>query len=295
MKISPRVTKFLANIFDLTSIYWTILIQCIFWAIGKVAVSLMVQNAKVDKNLTKKISDIVGEPFVVFILKVDMVNAFCDEKRNVYITSGMIKHLKLNESEQIAIVLHEVGHAHEKIGFLLRDIADVSGNHMGLILARHIMKYEPEMGVMLYFMTSFLISTVTSLPISRFYEYAADSYAAKQGYGKSLASAFRKLIKYINAESKKSGGSDDNEPDPTKTDSIAVKAFSAFLELMSTHPNTYKRIKNAIEKDVKRTSKSSDLKTTSMNMIKDAGVDVESSHLAKAISAVKISLFGGGI
>jgi Zn-dependent protease with chaperone function len=227
-------------------------------------------------------------------MPISMINAFCTEDGNIYITKPMITRVKLNEGEQLAIILHEIGHAHQKVGWVLREVSEHTSKHLSVALVSSLLSRIPTYYA--YILASLIFNILLDFPLSRFYEYDADGYAAKKGYGKQLASAFKKMMKYeleqMNRVRKHQGMEPEGmPPDPTKTDSALVKTVVFFNELLSTHPNTYKRIKHAIEKDMEKNPKSTSIKDTVAGMMSSMGYNIKNSMVANAISKVKSALF----
>jgi len=284
--------SWLTKIFDITSLQLTLILECISWAAVKIIIALMINSAKANKNLTQKLSKIVGEPWVVNIMPNDkVVNAFCTfGTNNIFITSGLVKKLELNEKETLAIMLHEVGHGQEKYAYLIRGIPNKLTQYTVIrfsILLLKIYGNNPMAGYAVG-IVQYLLSALGIYPVSRFYEYRADAYAVEKGYGKPFISAIKKLLGYIKKEAKAQGFTPPQ--DPAKAKSVIVKLVLYLQELFSTHPNTYKRIARAEEKLAKMEKgqkPSTNLASSSAKLMKAANIDTSGVKLSNIISKFK--------
>jgi Zn-dependent protease with chaperone function len=226
--IRPR-SKF--RLFDIQTIETVLLLEIVVWSMIKVYNNLMIMNSKVDKNLTSKLSNVVGSLWVVNIMNdVEIVNAFCTrEANNIFITRAMIERLQLTENEIIAFLLHEVGHGHERFQKIIRDIPRVSSTYASFRLLEFIAERTVAFALPQFQnLVTFMFSVITMLPPSRYYEYRADKFATDHGYGRHLKSAFKKLISY----SERKGNYTIN---PKK--SKIAKLIVMLQELFKTHPN----------------------------------------------------------
>jgi predicted Zn-dependent protease len=268
------------RLFDIRDIGIVIIIELIVWSMIKVYNNLMIMRSKVDKNLTSKLSSVVGSLWVVNILKdSQIINAFCMTKtNNIFITSAMIEKLKLSENEIIAMMLHEVGHGHEKYQKITRDLPRWTAEYSSLRLIEFVLGKDYFFIAQMSNLIMSAMMTLTVFPISRIYEYRADDFATKHGYGKYLKSAFKKLISYCNKN-----GRQIINPKKSKFAKLIV-----ILEgLFSTHPNTYKRIEE-IEKNMKKNiSKQTNLSETIQDAYKVSGLPPSKKGLiSTAISFV---------
>jgi Zn-dependent protease with chaperone function len=284
---------FLSKLLNASDFIYMLYFEAVMWCISWLLMKMLFSNVKIDKNLTTKLSKITGEQWVANYLKLDIPNAFCDDNRNVYITSAMIKKLKLTENEQISILLHEIGHGHQKLVFALTDIGHKASLYFTFRLVDELwnnskaMRFifsNPYLSIMTVTFIYRLMAAFGYYPISRSYEWNADDYAIKHGYGKPFASAFRKLIKWIDKENKKQGIGKQVDPDKATR---FQKVMLRLEELLSTHPNTFKRIKNAIEKSEKNQSNKSSFSTHVKSVIDGLGLKYVSKYVTDIVSKVK--------
>lgn len=223
-------------------IIFTLIEFVIFFALGKLYAWSILKKSKVDINLSKKLSAIVKENVTVNIISLKgFINAFCTENRKLYITSAMINTLKLTEDETMAILLHEYRHSKQKMVFLLNDIGQLTATatKYGLILylLKKVKSNDAAVPIFAWFFLSILCNSIFVFSISRYYERDADGYVKTMGYGNHLASAFKKLQKYL-IRTKQEGKSCDRSE-------MLCRIVVKLKELMSTHPDTDDRIENA--------------------------------------------------
>jgi Zn-dependent protease with chaperone function len=203
---------------------------------------------KTDKKMTKKINKIIGKPegyYKIHIVKYKVPNAFTLGGRHLYYTTELEKIM--TEGELTAILLHEVFHS--KSLHVLKSMAvkyplmwvclSIWGITMVAtgVTAAMVMTLGP-IGVLLNFiMLRMVLSTpqiIDNILFGKMYEYQADEYAAKYGYGDNLISAFKKLIKLEQKAMKGCEG--------------LCKIMSNINQTMDAHPETKKRIENILRK-----------------------------------------------
>ena len=171
--------------------------------------AIMKNESAVDKAMTKKLRDVTGdEKIVVRFIDIDDVNAFNIGQNILYYLGGLKK--MMNEDEIVAILLHEYGHykgKHMQKQFVISGIAPwvlaatitslitVQVGKEGKALAMH-----PCLMILDFMLNILYGSTVgreVHLYLGRKWEYFADSYAVKYGYGSAMASALKKIDKYM--------------------------------------------------------------------------------------------------
>lgn len=278
----------LDKIFSVIDFNISLILQLVIYSVTFIYSQVYLKKSKINKKLTQKISKIVGEPWVVNILQdKDFVNAFCIlDNGLIFISQGMIDKLKLTEDEQIAILLHEIGHGKENLTLLIRGLPEWVSRYalIKLIIIRLTRRYEGMLAILLLYFISHHLGV---LPVSRMYEYKQDKFATDHGYGKHLISAFRKFIVYMNKELKKINMLP--EKDPKKVKNPIIKLLLYFEILISTHPNTYDRIKK-IQENIK-ISKTDNITSLSKKMLKSSNIPKEKyNKLPKIINSIK-SLF----
>jgi len=194
------------------------------------------QDPEVSEKLTKIIDD--GKRYIVR-KKVDKkgINAFAlpDSGDIVYLTR--IKEV-LNEREFYAILIHEVGHLKQKKQFISfkswaakSTVILIAWNAFRFLLAAGL---NPFATILFVWVMRRLVLDLLPLAVSRYFEYDADSFAVKKGYGNDLASGLKKMAKIYNIDVK-----------PCKT--IGCKVNRNLEQLYSTHPQIANRIEGLLK------------------------------------------------
>lgn len=189
----------------------------------------------------------LNQPWKVRVYPMEDANAFClPAKGAIFVTKGLLKGY--TDDEIMAIILHEVGHIvglqtkRLDLAHKARDIAIVAflvaifkSKTVGRILAKHGPYINVLFGLKLLIEATFqirieIIGTIIAVTLGRRSEWESDQFAINAGYGKALASAFKKFM----AESK---------PCETKWCKIIRKISSTLDE----HPPLKDRIENAMK------------------------------------------------
>jgi Zn-dependent protease with chaperone function len=214
-------------------------IYALFTTVMIIQAKNITKNLIVDKYYSKKLSDILKEPYTVKIAKViGGPNAFAINVFNnneVFCTSKLRQIFP--EKEIIAILLHEVGHTKQKSRMYIDYVSETS---LLSILLFFISKWSLTdipgkivIGFSLIFRS--VLYHLSSAFISRQYEYDADSFAVKYGYGKYLKNA---LLRLHNIQ----------EKDLKECQTILCKISRFLNEIFSSHPDLSKRLKAILEK-----------------------------------------------
>jgi len=192
------------------------------------------RQGRIDKSLTEEVSKIVNDVDVnVWILDINMVNAFNIGTPDLYLTVPLLRKLKLSRGEIVGICLHEYGHY---AGKHMRTIA-YTNTAVGIMVPVILREFMDSTGAAFYILSkilALLVSGVLRVYIGRPQEYFADSYAAKAGYGKDLISALNKLDWFVRKQVCK---------DKTKEQcDLMIDNISRFDE----HPTLKKRVENIL-------------------------------------------------
>jgi Zn-dependent protease with chaperone function len=152
------------------------------------------KTAVLDKNLSKEISSIIGNPFDVYIFRDKAPNAFAIGGRNIFITMGAKK--LFNDREIIAILIHEAyhnldRHIHKKIfaKYPLVVTAVTAATSIAIVTGIAF----PAM--LTYIIMRNLGDVIINRIQGRKQEISADKATVRYGYGDDLISALRKLEK----------------------------------------------------------------------------------------------------
>jgi len=165
---------------------------------------LFIRAAKpmTDKKLTKQINSFLkSTKWKVIVIKEKAPNAFIMGPRIICITTALMK--MLNKREVMGVMLHEAWHVkdlHVYKQFAYR--APLFALILMVVLAAAL---TPGGSAPAYLMALILFNTYEipySIIMGRRHERAADSYAAKMGYGDDLISALNKLEKWYKSKVK---------------------------------------------------------------------------------------------
>lgn len=248
------------------SIVYLIYINIMRWAIFLFTlIILFSKQIKIDlrkekgikyaKEIHEKLKEVTKDKKCpeVFYWNDDMVNAFCmptgpengKDVAFVY-TKGLVKALRLNDNELIAILLHEYGH-HIHNDLYKHNTKIVVGSFVSaalvsafsLILAKTKIPTKQVISIIGIIFTPWSGDAYIA-PLLKNDEFAADSVAVKYGYGKHLKSAFTKLRNY---EIKELCGGYDG---------LYCDIVSKLITIGEAHPTTKNRIEK-IEESMKTT------------------------------------------
>lgn len=205
-------------------------------------------TTKTDKNQTKKINKIIGKPegyYTIHILKEKSPNAFTLGGRNLYYTTGLEKIM--TEREITAILLHEVFHS--KSLHVLKSMAVkypllwICLSIWGILMVSTgiVEAMISDLGPIGYLLNMIMLKMVYSVPtildnimFGKMYEYHADEYTVKYGYGDALVSAFKKFQQIESRQLKNCEG--------------MCKIISNINQTIDAHPEMKKRIENILRK-----------------------------------------------
>lgn len=174
-------------------------------------------NSVVDKIHKRLISglDSTDYDYRIYVVKDEDINAFASLGGNVVIFSGLLKYADSPE-EVAAVLAHEIGHVEE------RHVVNKVVKELGITLLLSVLSGgDPGF-------TYEIIQQSISSVFDRKQESSADDYGLKllensQIHPNAMAAIFRKI-----------------------RDKYSSSTYET-LELLSTHPNTNKRIKKSLE------------------------------------------------
>lgn len=188
-----------------------------------------------DKKLTKKINKFLkSTKWKVILIKEKAPNAFVIGPRIICITSGLLK--LLNEREVMGVMLHEAYHVkdlHVYKQFLYK--APLFALLIMITLSMVITTGPSVLGYMLSLIMFKTYKIPYQIIMGRRHEQAADSYAAKMGYGDELVSSLNKLEKWYRSKIK-------NQP----CDKIC-QIVNKINEAIDEHPPIKNRIENILK------------------------------------------------
>ena len=202
-----------------------------------VSSSHLISSTKVNKELSENINHIMnsGNKWIIHTFNEKSPNAFSlGFGRHIFITSKMQKIL--TKDEQIAVLLHEVYHSSKKhtiknlaykypLFYLCAFLAVTTTFTTGVFF----------LGFLAFFLANAVGDIAYNIIFSKRMEYNADSYAAKNGYGKELVSALKKIRNWAQDMTR-------NQPCGTVCQ-MARKADQAISE----HPEMQKRIEQVLK------------------------------------------------
>ena len=171
-------------------------------------------------------SELPNKKFTFTILDTPIVNAFALPGGYIYLTRGLI-YLCQNEAQLAGVIAHEIGHV------TARHTAKRYTKNFGVGLLANILGTISKNMVV-----GDLINTSASLYLlsfSRSQEYEADRlavrYMARAGFDPKEMGEFLRLMEKFSRFKRK-----------------VIKDFGESSELLKTHPNSSKRVKEVIEK-----------------------------------------------
>ncbi len=208
-------------------------------------------------NLTNKFRRIVEDDKVeIYYAKSKSINAFMVGDHRLFVTVPLMQ--MLDEREIISVLLHEWGH--------------FKGGHVGKLSFTENIISIPLISAMSALMIQFGLPTIiiTSLffkwfgrkisrntvnvILGRRYEYYADSYAAKYGYGQDLIHALRKIDEYFRDIICKDLSEEECQ--------LTMSQGSLFDE----HPSLKRRISNILKTKIVKMNKLIDDKSDTVNI-----------------------------
>ena len=196
----------------------------------------LTRSIKVDKPLSKRINNILksGDKWIVHIYATKEPNAFSlGMGRHIFITSKL--HNLLTDTEADAVLLHEVYHSSKKHAY-----KQLAYNYplFSLMLFVFSMAVTLPTALPLAMLILFTINHVGKIAynvtIGRKMEYNADSFAAKNGYGKELISAFNKMKFWAESKMK------------NQTCGKICQLVNKIDRAIDEHPSDKKRIENIL-------------------------------------------------
>lgn len=201
------------------------------------------KNYVLDRVMTQKLYDITGEKVNVYSYGgIDTIAGSPAEPdtlmqkwraSTMHASSNYIVYnpsfLNLfTEREMMAVLLHELYHVKNKD--VVKKMMIHFFGHIPFIFWSNTGLY-------------FLFFLFQRYFYSQRQEFAADSYTKKYGYEADLASFFLKLEEMLNQDDRRNIFKDLLSNQASDIFNIR-KAFTKFKDLIQTHPNAYKRIKN---------------------------------------------------
>ena len=175
-------------------------------------------------------SELPNKKFTFTILDTPLVNAFALPGGYIYLTRGLI-YLCQNEAQLAGVIAHEIGHV------TARHTAKRYTKNFGVGLLANILGTISKNMVV-----GDLINTSASLYLlsfSRSQEYEADRlavrYMARAGFDPKEMGEFLRIMEKFSRFKRK-----------------VIKDFGESSELLKTHPNSSKRVKEVIEKSSER-------------------------------------------
>lgn len=184
-------------------IYGTALVAAsITQLLYQTVIFIMATKPMMDKKLTKKINDFLkSTKWKVILIKEKSPNAFVMGPRLICVTSGLIKIL--NEREVMGVMLHEAWHVkdlhvYKQFMYKLPFFYLITF----LVISTVVVTGIPFLGYLMAFIMYNIYDIPYQIIMGRRHERAADSYAAKLGYGDELISALNKLEKWYRSKVK---------------------------------------------------------------------------------------------
>ena len=198
------------------------------------------KTLKHDSKVSKKLSKIVNDGKIYVVKRAPSkkeLNAFALPDNGEIVYFSAIQKV-LSDREFYAILLHEVGHVKQKKQLVRLKtwagdsvVLAIVWNALFFLIAAGLHAYVAILAVWIF---RNLVLNLLPTGISRYFEYDADSYAVKMGYGNELASALKKFAKAYNMNIK-----------PCST--IQCKILRKLEQIYSTHPQIANRIEDLLK------------------------------------------------
>lgn len=220
-------------------ILYTLLSSCMYvviklftYILKPLSVSKSIETAKESKEYSQKLSDILNNQVVCYIVKDKNPNAFNIGGKSCYITDTLFN--MCDDRERISIFLHEYGHYknNHHIKILSFDLTfgavSIIAFDMLLIIFFDIL-IPFVVPVLSSFLGDFFIRKITKA-----HEYEADGFVAQYGYKKELMSSLSKIEVFVKKQICKD---------------LSKKECEEVLNTMrenSTHPTLKERFKHIL-------------------------------------------------
>ena len=192
---------------------------------------------KIDYDLSRRLNGILksGDKWIVHRYPESGPSAFSlGFGRHIFVTSALVR--LLDEGELDAVLLHEAYHAEKK--HTPKQLAvEYPFYYLATLLAIYSMGVVPLLisGIIVFLLTKKVGSILYRITISKRNELKADDFAVKNGYGKELVGALKKLEMWVKRHHRKI--------ECGKICQIMEKIDNALDE----HPPIEKRIRIALE------------------------------------------------
>ena len=212
-KIAITVSSFLQEL-DFQNIAYTpkqlaatITIELILFGALKASINRLLKLSKVDKDLSREISNIVQKNYIVRSIQDQRIFSFHDDKNTIWISEGLIK--LLDREELIAVMLHEVGHGKEKIKILYDHLTSHPTipkklkpmySALGVLLKSRGVVSDPMMMTRVYMLTYILYVDLIGNPFKGLYKWSYSDLAIQAGYWDQYESALYKINKQIHKQ-----------------------------------------------------------------------------------------------
>jgi Zn-dependent protease with chaperone function len=192
---------------------------------------------KRDRKLEKELKEILkdGKDWKVYIIKEASPNAFCIITPRMFVHSYLVE--MMSHRELMSVLLHEAGHINN------HDVYKTIAASNGLAAVLLAIIATSPAGIVLYAAANLYqilvqtgLSTVLFRRImGRYAEKAADSYAAKYGYGPDMISALQKLDSWVKGvQSKRPCG-------------VACNLLQKAGAILDEHPPVKERVENVLK------------------------------------------------
>jgi Zn-dependent protease with chaperone function len=152
-----------------------------------------VRTLKIDEESSKKLSNIInnGKKYTVRVVPdPDEIMAGCIiESQDIIYFEGLKR--VASEQEFYAALLHEAGHLEQKLSNVYALLSDNIVFNLVYYSSQSLLTSISP--VVIFIICTRLLLYLKNKQIYQLYEYDADSYAVKYGYGKYLISFFKKI------------------------------------------------------------------------------------------------------
>lgn len=181
----------------------TATVEIMLFGVLKASINKMLKTSKTDRKLSNQISNIVDTKLEVRVLSDNRIFSL-NADDVIWVSSGLVKLLTPNE--MISVLLHEIGHAEEKMKILYDRLIRHPRNPKRmkytfqvlawLIRSRGIVS-DPSMMTRVYLLTFIVYTSLVDYPFKGLYKWNYSDLAVKHGYWDEYESALAKINRYI--------------------------------------------------------------------------------------------------
>jgi len=256
-----KVPKFDENFFK-----YTLTTEIVLFASLKYMMKKLIRKSKIDKGLSEEITNLVSNKYIIRIIDYPFINSFSDDEGTIFVTDGLVK--LLTRDELIAIILHEIGHGHEKLKILYDQMMSNKKVVLFKVLAPLIKKkvYTDSLTkTTLYLLAYTAYMSTGKPPFKGAYKWSYSDYAVKLGYWDQYASAIKKI-------------------DAAVVKKNEVKLANDLIKTAQDNPDSIKEIEKPFQKSLEHDD--DEINSNVITMLKTMVVKIDPKFVFKAMKII---------